>query len=466
MELNDKIGIWGYQTVGKSVLNFLLKRNFTNIEIYDVRQLNDEEANYLNQHNINYNQTKNLKKFLKENNYIIASPGVNISPYYKEFGHKFIAEVDIFFSYWKKKVIAITGTVGKTSTLILLETILKNKNIKVISGGNSGRALCDLIEYQEENDIALIELSSFQLEYSRACQPDIIIWTNFYANHLDRHLNIDNYFKAKCNIFINNKKEQKIIVPLDLKNILEKQKISSKSFIYFSERKNKYTNFDGILFTFEKNSLIKLEHNKKFNLIHKSQLPQISYSSNWLAISAICHTMNINIEQLQNTLDFKLPKHRLEFIDSINEVHFFNDSKSTVPQATIAAVNYLFSKFNKPIHLFVGGLSKSVDRSTLFESIKEKISFVYCFGNEAELLYQYAKIFGIKAEKFKTLDQAFQACNLQTKPTDIVLFSPSGSSFDQFKNFEERGTYFNNLITSYKKKETNEKLNDFNVCNA
>jgi UDP-N-acetylmuramoylalanine--D-glutamate ligase len=143
-----------------------------------------------------------------------------------------------------------------------------------------------------------------------------------------------------------------------------------------------------------------------------------------------------------------LPLHRLEKVATIKGVDFYNDSKSTISASTLAAVTKI-QHAHRPIILFLGGLSKGVDRSELVRNLAGKVNFIYCFGTEAAQLKGFCEMYNIPASAWEKLDDAFEALTLQMKPHDQVLFSPAGTSFDLFANYQERGDYFKKLVTHY-----------------
>lgn len=445
-----KIGIWGFGKVGKSIASFLKQNCYNNIEVYDNRRLNKEEKEILKC--VNITQKHNLEEFLNQNNYIIPSPGINLNKLNPEYKNKLISEVDLFFIHWKKPVIAVTGSIGKTTVVTILTQLLQINGIKAISGGNSGIPLLTLLENQNDSDTAIIELSSFQLEHSNYCKPEIAIWTNFFKNHLDRHLTIENYFQAKINLIKKEVPNQKIIIPLQLRNQITNQypEWEKKEFTYFSFGKisKKEINLlseNDTLYFFKKNKIIKYRNKKEKTIALIKDLPTISYKQNWLIISSLCDILNIKINSVKNLNNLFLP-HRLEYLGNYKNIHFYNDSKSTLPEATYYAVQEIFEKHNFPINLFMCGLSKGINRGWLFEKIKNKINSFYCFGNESEQLNNFAKKWIKNSYKFKTLNQAIKTYIQNSKPNDVLLFSPGGSSFDQFKNFEARGNYFKKMV--------------------
>ncbi len=159
--------------------------------------------------------TRTLTNFLEYNDYIIASPGIDLRPY-QSYEHKFVTEIDLFCQDWQKPLITITGTVGKTSTTHLLSELLKLAGLRVATGGNIGTGMLDLLNEQTSSDCAVLELSSFQLEYAQHCTPDLAIITNIYPNHLDRHGTYDEYTRAKLRSIQLQTPQQKTLIPLSL----------------------------------------------------------------------------------------------------------------------------------------------------------------------------------------------------------------------------------------------------------
>src|SRR5581483_883729 len=174
--------------------------------IMEKRTLLEQEKNLLQDAQCTYVPQELYKNFLEDNDYIIVSPGIDTRPY-KDYHHKFISELDIFFHHCKIPIIAITGTVGKTSVTTLLSKMLQQHR-PIITGGNIGIGMLELLNNKSHNENVVLEISSFQLEHTRYFAPDVAILTNFYPNHLDRHATVENYFDAKCKLFMRQKKHQ------------------------------------------------------------------------------------------------------------------------------------------------------------------------------------------------------------------------------------------------------------------
>lgn len=429
MDLTQKnIGIWGFGVVGKSLLTFLSSEN-NRITVMDNRDLDYKEMALLCKHRAHYwKQSYDIESFLDQQDIIFVAPGIDIREY-RHYHHKVIAELDLFYHFFKKPIIAITGTLGKTTVATLIATMLSSHGFHVALGGNIGVGLADILRNQHEYDVAVIEASSFQLEYCKKFAPDIAVWTNFFPNHLDRHKTMHDYFNAKRTMFMHQIKNQYAIlgnnIAHQLTSHLQSQIISLEN-VYIKQNQ------------------ICLEHKSTSHVVATaSTLP--SCTENIFASVAAVHVFNPSIT-------WKLPEgfttlaHRMEYIGTIHDISFYNDSKSTVPQATLAALNMIEKQ---PILLFLGGLSKGIDRAQLIRALSKQVKHVFCFGKEADLLHTLCNQYTISSSKHNTLEDAFNFCVELIKPGDAVLLSPAGSSFDLFKNYEQRGNRFKELVREY-----------------
>lgn len=446
---NKKIGIWGFGIVGKTALAYFARSTIIT-SVMDAKQPTSEEQLLIDQAKSIFVDQTNIDIFLQEHDYILASPGIDIRPY-QSFQHKFITELDIFSQAFKKPTIAITGTIGKTSITHLLSEILGTQK-KIALGGNIGKGMLSLIDQQKDVDYALLELSSFQLEHCSVVAPDLAILTNFFPNHLDRHGSLDSYFKAKCKLFAYQTKHQKALVPLDIvEKITHAVQPCSPQFHFFSDKaptKEQQRQFPHAYFFYLDNNIIMQEYGtEKISLISLEQLPTITFDQNWLIIVAAVRLLGMPLSMLHRLPSLTLPAHRIEKVATVNNIDFYNDSKGTIIEATLAAVKKLQGK---PILLFMGGISKGVDRSTIFAALKNLVSTIFCFGSEAYLLQKYAQTHNIPCFAFQTLEEAFAQAIKIAKQGDQILFSPSGASYDLFAHYQERGDCFKKLVEQYK----------------
>ncbi len=443
-------GIWGFGAVGVSVARFLSQQGHK-LSVYDVRTLSTEEIMFLAELGAHLYKPSEFEQFLAETELIIPSPGVDTS---QATGRAtFVQELDLFTPRWHKPLIAVTGSLGKTTLVTVLDKILTANASRVALGGNIGTPLLDLLEEQTEADYGLIELSSFQLEYARPFAPTLAVITNFYANHLDRHGSLDLYLRAKCKIVTGQRADQKALIPLQLAKQI--RTISDRPCAYFSakqptEQQLKQLKENDVLYTLDGSTLLRMTFTD--SNIHTTQIPlSVSHTQRgsallpetWLTLLAIADMIG-----LLGSETFRVPKlstleHRLEYVGEIDGKIVYNDSKSTIFEATQAAVASLAPK---KIHLLLGGQSKGVDRTKLLGQLKGSIASALCFGEEADILSESCKGYGLVSSSHKTLDEALTASLRAAQSQEVILLSPAGASFDLYKNYKERGTHFKSLV--------------------
>lgn len=452
--MKNIIGIWGYGKTGKALKQYFLADSSVE-EIYILSNVErDNDDIFCEVSKVKYYLEKDFEDWFSRVVWVYVSPGIDITNYYQKLKDKLKNEVDLFFALWPNKTVAITGSVGKTSATTFLSHALQNVNISTIVGGNIGTPLCELLNYKDNTSFAIVELSSFQLEYSNACQPDVAVITNLDQNHLDRHKTYKSYWKAKSNIFINQKKGQFLLVPYSLYEMALDENPKSTIAIFLHNPS-----------TFEIPTLLALSHKHHifiaidhcqsiFHISCGSQtligtLPtnKKTFDENILIIAAVAFLLNISLSADWHTTITPLD-HRLSCIGTYNEIEFYNDSKATVMKATIAAVNQLNSK---PIILILGGISKGVNRAPYIKELHTKVNFIVTFGKEATELFTYAHDACIPATACMDLESAFEVAIKQAssiKPA-IILFSPGGSSYDFFTDYQHRGTVFTQMVTNF-----------------
>jgi len=445
---NKKIGVWGYGVVGKSATQFLHSAGAT-VDVLDKRELTSEEKNYLQKLQISWQQQNDIENWLENHDAIFASPGIDLRQYTK-FQHTFITELDIFSKHFCKPILCVTGSTGKTSTTTILSELCKQKYPQLWTGGNIGTCMLDAL-CEKETDAALLELSSFQLENCTSFAPDVALWTNFYPNHLDRHGTLDAYFDAKYHAIEHQNKNQHAIVPIALFDKINDRNPHS-TIHYTAQSKPEAATLrkiNGCVFYYAENAIMVMQNGIERKLLPLNEIPAISFLENWIGICGLLHILNIPHSKITSIEEkIKLPEHRLEKCAVVNGVDFYNDSKATTSEATIAAVQQL-KRYNRPIRIFIGGLGKGVNRTPLINTIKNLVATIYCFGNEHEQLAKKCAAEGAHFFHAPKLAEAYTLCTQHMQTGDIILFSPAGASFDEFKNYEERGNYFKNIVNDF-----------------
>jgi UDP-N-acetylmuramoylalanine--D-glutamate ligase len=457
LSVHTKIGVWGFGRVGKATVKHLHSLGYQ-VTVLDNRILRPEEKEILDRLNIPLLGQHDSADFLNHNDVIIPSPGIDLRPY-TTYANKWLSELDLFAHSWRKPYIAITGTVGKTTVTHVLGQLIQKSGMSVAVGGNIGIAMLDLLAQQDTVDLAILEVSSFQLELATQFSPDLALWTNFYANHLDRHSSAQEYFDAKAMLLRHQRAGQHAIVPLELAAQLGARSWSDnqpQQQIHFFSSTPPATHELTLLPV--NSSIFFLDHDTIFyqpsglqaqKIAHLSPtLYEITFAQNWLLLCAALHLRGISCDRLNTwASSITLPAHRLEKIATIQGIDFYNDSKATTPQSTLAAVQRLHER---PIILFLGGLSKGIDRTDFIKLLPKEIKMVFCFGKEAPHLGSLCRNYALPAQEYATLEQAFAKALAIAQPGDQLLFSPAGSSFDLFANYEARGTYFKHLVENYK----------------
>ena len=358
------------------------------------------------------------------------SPGIslNIKKNYKlkKFKRKFITDLDLIFLLKKfSKSIVVTGTNGKSTTCKILEHLLKHNKYKALLGGNIGTPILDL--KIKNNNLLIIEASSFQLAYSKFIKPDYAILLNITNDHLDWHGNIKNYIDSKFKIFEGQTKSQFAILNKKFKSRFKQKKYLGK--LIFPNLKN-YLKIKSKI----KNSYLKLDINDE-NMSHVLELSKL------LKIS--------NKSFIQSFRTFKGLPHRYEIFLRKKNYTFINDSKATSFEATKSAL-----KNSKNIYWIVGGLPKKNDKIIL-DNLKNNIVKIYIIGKRINFFKKQIKIeidYKVTRNLKNSLTNIFKDIRISNRKENIILLSPASASFDQFNNFERRGEEFKKLSNYYARK--------------
>ncbi len=417
---NKKILIYGLGKSGISSFNFLRNKN----DVY----LFDDNPN-LKINNSIKKKTLNFKKLLKTKfDLIILSPGIDIKKcklknLLKKKNKNIYTDLDVFHSFFRNISFTITGTNGKSTTCKLLYDILKDQKKDVRLVGNIGTPILSINKISKKT-IFVIEASSYQLEYSKIFSSKFAAILNIAPDHLERHGNLNNYIEAKFKIFNNPKRGAIGFVNKD--DHLIQKKIEKKN------HKIKLVNVDTKL----NNSILKKITNKYF--LSKSNQANLSF------VLEMIKKFNIKSNELINSVNkFKGLNYRQKIIYKKNKLIIINDSKST----SYSSSKELLEMYEN-IHWLIGGIPKKDDKLLLPKKYFKNIK-IYAFGKNFK---KFSKDLRQKAEfrRFKNLNLALTAIfkNIHKKKHSIntILFSPASASFDTFKNFEERGLYFNELI--------------------
>lgn len=375
---------------------------------------------------------------------MILSPGVlsdsEIVVEAKSRGIAVWAEIELAYRICAGKIIGVTGSNGKTTTTTLIGEMLKNFGAPTYVCGNIGNPFIKFASEIPPDGIAVVELSSFQLEMIEKFRPDIAMILNITPDHLDRHGDIDSYAAAKLRIFENQNETDISIVNYDdtlLRSKCGDLKSGTKWFSVKSDEAEIYGSPGGSLIV-DKRELMK---SKDIKLIGVHNL------SNVCAAAAAAKATGVDDNCIIDTLKtFAGVEHRLEFVRLIGGISFINDSKGT----NVDSVYWALKAVSSPIILIAGGRDKAGDYKKLGDLIKDKVKTVVLIGEAADKIKKSWK--GLSAFKFAvSIEEAVSLAMEEAHSGDTILLSPGCASFDMFKNYEERGLAFKNAVIRLEK---------------
>lgn len=391
----------------------------------------------------------------EEYDIIIRTPGMNFLceklSTARENGAIVTSEMEIFFDICPCPIIGITGSDGKTTVSTLIYKMLTLQGITAHLGGNIGSPLLPQISQIHKNDIAVVELSSFQLISMRR-SPDIAVITNISPNHLDVHKDMQEYIDAKKQIILHQNAFSKAVLNFDNFETKKMKDITRGKTLFFSIS-NKLKN--GVWKADDGNIIISRNgKDEKIMNVSEIKIPGCHNIENYLAaITAIS-----DLVSFQNTIkianSFNGVEHRIEFVDKINGVTYYNDSIASTPNRTIKGV---LSLFDKKILLIAGGYDKNISFDKFASEITEKVSVLILLGNTSEKIKNKViesenyKKNNPKIIQVKSMNEAVEAAYNNSQPGDIVALSPACASFDLYKNFEDKGKHFKSLVKSLDK---------------
>lgn len=419
------VGIFGYGVSGKAVAQ-ILERLGVSYMIYDKA---GNPGSY----------THFTRETVMKHSLIVYSPGFPKNHHWLELanasGCLCLNELDFGSLFWTGKIIAITGTNGKSTLTCLLAEALKCSGKNAVACGNLGIPLSSQYEYnQDPNAIAVCEVSSFQAETTHYFSPDVLIWTTFDTDHLDRHPNLQSYFDAKWKLVSSLKTQE----------------------LFIGETVLKYANKYG--YSFPINSTVVYNDNIASTSLPNGMFATSPQLGNYLLALAYWVSQDLDIEILKKVATHFQPlAHRLSLSAEINGIEFWNDSKGTNSSATIAALQ----GFKKNIFWIGGGKLKGGNQTIFADDISLYIDEAFLIGEAAPILENELKKHKIRVQCFFTLEEAIQTAyhraSLESEKKKIV-FSPGFSSFDMFKNAEERGIFFEKKVLELKTAQNTLKI--------
>ena len=440
--IKDKsILILGFGKEGKSSYRFI--RNLfpeKKLSIAD-KDTNNEAAIEVGKHDPNTNIVLGDDYLSQINNYdlVIKSPGI----YLPELGENISSQTALFLQFFSEQTIGITGTKGKSTTSSLIHHILKQGGKDSLLVGNIGQPPFDIIDKIKNDTMVVFELSSHQLTDVNH-SPSAAIFLNLFPEHLDHYPDIETYGKAKSRIF-------EYLKPNDVQIYNSDQKILS-AFLNPSMSRNQtlgYSSKKSAACFLEDGQIFVREEKEFMPVINKNEIKNLIGSHNMqniMAATLACKHKGLGIKKIRNgILSFKSLEHRLEYVGNFSNIHFYNDSIATIPEASIMAIKAI----PETDTLLLGGFDRGLDYSDLYIYLKKSSVRNFLFmGPAGQRMYDEFTEFSRRNKncvRVNSMKDAFTHIPKITKKGKACLLSPAAASYDQYKNFEERGHEFKKI---------------------
>ena len=391
----------------------------------------DDEERFAN--NFTYEKNPMMKKY----DLVVVSPGIKVLgnaliSHFIMTKTKIISELDLGFLFCKGKVLAITGTNGKTTVTSLVGEIFKKAGHEVFVCGNIGLPIASIAKKTDEKSYVICEVSNFQLELSSYFSAHQVCILNLAPDHLDRHGSFEEYLRVKKKIF-SKRKNQKVILNYD-DNITNKLLINKKTLFFSKNLLNK-----GV---FIKNNAI---YFNKYKILPLSEIHLFGEKNleNVLASVAMAVMQKIKPNVIREAVrEFKAPSHRLEYLGEVNGASVFDDSKATNIASTLGAISSLG---DRGLVILLGGLNKDFKFDDIFNRGWD-FEKIICFGDAGEEIFKCAEKYGYSPLLFPTMKQASHYVKSIAENGMKILLSPSCASFDEFSSYAVRGDIFKEIM--------------------
>lgn len=351
----------------------------------------------------------------------------------KKRGAKILSEMELFFEVCPAHIFAVTGSDGKTTTTTLIYKMLKEQGKNVYVGGNIGTPLLTKADEMTADDYVVLELSSFQL-HTMENSPERALITNITPNHLDMHKSYQEYIDAKCNIYKHQKEGDLLVLNADNE---ETAKISkTRECKTFSRRGKADVYLEGNVIYKENEEILNIKDIK---------VPGMHNVENYMAAILMVGDI-VDKETIRKVArEFGGVEHRIEFIRELDGVKYYNSSIDSSPNRTINTLNV----FEKPVILIAGGKDKGIEYDALGPVLAEKVKTLILIGATSDKIYESLLKTGktVPTLRPRTYEEAVMMAKNEAVEGDVVILSSASTSFDMFKNFEERGNLFKKLVS-------------------
>ena len=402
-----------------------------------------DAVNQLEMENINFEFGGHSDR-VYESALMIVSPGVpndsQVLQNARARGIKMISEVEFAYHYCKGKIIAITGTNGKTTTTSLCGHVFNTCGYKTHVAGNIGLAFSEIVLDVKEGEFVSLEVSSFQLDLIEKFKPAAALILNITPDHLNRYENsLDKYAGSKQRIYENQDEKDFLILNKDSKPVMNYLSGYKSKSVYFSLNEKQS---DGCFYS-DGDVIFRLNGKENFRC-SRNDINIRGEHNLANAMSVICAAKVFNLDKTGITKGlqtFESVEHRLELVREIDGVKYVNDSKAT----NVDSVWYALKSFDEPILLILGGQDKGNDYEQIKELVLQKVKKIYAIGSSAEKVFNFFHK-DVKVEIEKSLEDAVKSSGKEVIKGDVVLLSPACASFDMFNNYEHRGKVFKESV--------------------
>jgi UDP-N-acetylmuramoylalanine--D-glutamate ligase len=412
----------------------------------DGGNLKDHYRTELQQHQIPFEEGQHSVEKILSADEIVKSPGIGekneLVKQIRKKGISVISEIELAFRYkGDSKIVAITGSNGKTTTTSLIYHICKSAGLDVALVGNIGYSFARQVS-EQPRALYVLEISSFQLDDIKTFRPHIAVLLNITEDHLDRYdYQFSNYINSKFSIIANQTKEDYFIYCEDDEVIMQKIPLINlhTNPLPFSMKhevkKGAYIKGDQMM--------LRIQEERVSMSIYDFALKGKHNQYNTMAAGIAAATLGIRKEKIREAVNnFQSLEHRMEFVAMVRGGEFVNDSKATNVNSTW----YALESMTKPVVLVLGGVDKGNDYQLIAELVKEKVKAIVCMGTDNKKIIQaFKNIVPVIVETESAKKAVNASFKLATKG-DVVLLSPACASFDLFKNYEDRGTQFKNSV--------------------
>lgn len=355
------------------------------------------------------------------------------------------SEMEVFFELCPCKIYGITGSDGKTTSTSIIGEMLKQEGKTVHVGGNIGKALLPIIEEIKSTDVCVVELSSFQL-ISMRTSPDVAVITNIAPNHLDVHKDMEEYISCKINLIAHQNAFSRTVLNMDNEETFKLSNLVRGELCYFSRKQKPYNGS----YLDEEGNLIRVKNGKEHKILNKRdiKLPGMHNVENYLDAIAAVNGEVSDEAIVKVATEFGGVEHRIEYVKTINGVRYYNDSIASSPTRTIAGLN----AFDQKMIIIAGGYDKKIPYEPLAPVICEKVKILILLGATANKIEEAVRncdkfvSSGLEIVNVETLEQAVETAHKMAVAGDVVSLSPASASFDLYKNFEQRGLHFKNIV--------------------